>query len=108
MRTASGGHQRKFATWSKMGEIASATSEESHSIGQINVAVSSMDQAIQQNSALVEETSAATQVLSRQASTRAAIPAFSSRQWSATVGETCVRKFDSRRRQGIVRFRING
>ncbi len=50
-------------------EISSAASEQSSGIGQVNVAVSHMDQATQQNAALVEESAAAAQSLDEQART---------------------------------------
>jgi methyl-accepting chemotaxis protein len=50
-----------------VGMIATSSSEQSTGIGQINMAISRMDQATQQNAALVEETSAAAESLSHQA-----------------------------------------
>jgi methyl-accepting chemotaxis protein len=50
-----------------VGMIATSSSEQSNGIGQINMAISRMDQATQQNAALVEETSAAAESLSHQA-----------------------------------------
>jgi len=50
-----------------MGEIASASDEQSRGITQINQAVSEMDTTTQQNAALVEESSAASQALLEQA-----------------------------------------
>jgi methyl-accepting chemotaxis protein len=50
-----------------MGEISSATSEQSQGIGQVNVAVSQLDQMTQQNAALVEESAAAAEGLKDQA-----------------------------------------
>ena len=46
-----------------MGEITSATSEQSGGISQINTAVSQLDQTTQQNAALVEESAAASESL---------------------------------------------
>jgi methyl-accepting chemotaxis protein len=50
-----------------MGEISSATSEQSQGIGQVNVAVSQLDQMTQQNAALVEVSAAAAEGLKDQA-----------------------------------------
>jgi methyl-accepting chemotaxis protein len=50
-----------------MGEISAATREQSHGIGQVNVAVAQLDQMTQQNAALVEESAAAAQSLKDQA-----------------------------------------
>ncbi|WP_269449072.1 methyl-accepting chemotaxis protein [Massilia endophytica] len=52
-----------------MGEIMSASEEQSAGIDQINRAVTEMDQATQQNAALVEEAAAAAATLQDQAST---------------------------------------
>jgi len=50
-----------------MGELAAASSEQKNGIGQINIAVTQLDQVTQQNAALVEETAAAASSLSNQA-----------------------------------------
>ena len=50
-----------------IGEITAASGEQSDGIGQVNVAVSQLDQMTQQNAALVEESSAAAQSLKDQA-----------------------------------------
>nr|WP_315430638.1 methyl-accepting chemotaxis protein [uncultured Albidiferax sp.] len=50
-----------------VGEIASASQQQSDGIGQVNVAISQMDQVTQQNAALVEEAAAASQSLRDQA-----------------------------------------
>ncbi|MFM2058660.1 MAG: hypothetical protein RLY71_3045 [Pseudomonadota bacterium] len=50
-----------------IGEINAATTEQSAGIGQINMAVSNLDQATQQNAALVEESAAAATSLKEQA-----------------------------------------
>lgn len=50
-----------------IGEIASASDEQSRGIEQVNQAVAQMDQVTQQNAALVEEAAAATQSLQEQA-----------------------------------------
>ena len=49
-------------------EIASASSEQSHGVGQVSAAVSAMDNTTQQNAALVEEAATAAQALERHAS----------------------------------------
>src|SRR5450830_100004 len=50
-----------------MAEIASASREQSHGIGQVNMAVTQMDEVTQQNAALVEESAAASASLQDQA-----------------------------------------
>ena len=50
-----------------MGEISSASAEQSDGIGQVNQAIVQMDQATQQNAALVEEAAAAAGALQEQA-----------------------------------------
>ncbi len=50
-----------------IGEITAAASEQSSSIGQVNGAVTSLDQMTQQNAALVEESAAAAESLREQA-----------------------------------------
>jgi methyl-accepting chemotaxis protein len=50
-----------------MGEIASASEEQSHGIEQVNHAITQMDQVTQQNAALVEEAAAAAGALEEQA-----------------------------------------
>ncbi len=50
-----------------MGEVASGSSEQSQGIAQVNQAVTVLDQATQQNAALVEESSAAASSLRDQA-----------------------------------------
>ncbi|MFJ3047903.1 methyl-accepting chemotaxis protein [Herbaspirillum chlorophenolicum] len=52
-----------------VGDIASASEEQSSGISQVNQAVSQMDQTTQQNAALVEEAAAAAQALQQQAET---------------------------------------
>ncbi|WP_284700837.1 methyl-accepting chemotaxis protein [Robbsia betulipollinis] len=60
-----------------MGEIASASTEQSTGIEQVNLAVGQMDEVTQQNAALVEQTSAAAQAMADQATKlRAAIAIF--------------------------------
>jgi methyl-accepting chemotaxis protein len=48
-------------------EIAAANQEQSAGIGQVNTAITHMDQAVQQNAALVEEATAATESMKAQA-----------------------------------------
>ncbi|HVE54768.1 MAG TPA: methyl-accepting chemotaxis protein, partial [Ramlibacter sp.] len=48
-------------------EIAAASEEQSTGIGQVNVAITQMDQVVQQNASLVEEASAATESMKEQA-----------------------------------------
>src|SRR5690606_13336581 len=50
-----------------MGEISSASTEQSEGITQVNTAVSEMDSVVQQNAALVEEAAAAAGSLQEQA-----------------------------------------
>ncbi|WP_230675103.1 methyl-accepting chemotaxis protein, partial [Ralstonia solanacearum] len=50
-----------------MGEIAAASSEQSSGIEQVNKAVTLMDEATQQNAALVEQAAAAAESLEEQA-----------------------------------------
>ncbi|MBN3852262.1 methyl-accepting chemotaxis protein [Paraburkholderia sp. Ac-20340] len=85
-----------------MGEIASASVEQSTGIEQVNVAVTQMDEVTQQNAALVEQASAAAQAMADQAaSLRAAVSIFK------TGGESLGAKgvaiaADVRRRVGVV------
>ena len=51
-----------------VGEISAATSEQSNGISQVNSAISNLDQMTQQNSALVEQSTAAAESLKDQAS----------------------------------------
>ena len=51
----------------RMREIATATQEQTAGVAQVNTAVYDLDQATQQNAALVEETAAASSSLSEQA-----------------------------------------
>ena len=51
-----------------IGEISNATIEQSSGIGQVNIAVSQLDQMTQQNAALVEQSAAAAESLKGQAS----------------------------------------
>jgi hypothetical protein len=54
-----------------IGEITSSTLEQSNGIGQVNQAVTQLDQMTQQNAALVEQSAAAAQSLRDQADTLA-------------------------------------
>ncbi|NUU02725.1 methyl-accepting chemotaxis protein [Herbaspirillum robiniae] len=54
-------------------EISSASQEQSHGIGQVNMAVTHMDEATQQNAALVEEAAAAANAMMEQASALAGL-----------------------------------
>ncbi len=66
-----------------VGEISSASQEQSKGIEQVNMAVTQMDEVTQQNAALVEEASAAAQALSSQAtSLRDAVAVFKLRDTS--------------------------
>jgi len=56
-----------------MSEIASASNEQSQGIGQINQAIASMDDATQQNAALVEQAAAAAKSLQDQAANLAKV-----------------------------------
>lgn len=56
-----------------MDDIASASSEQSAGIHQVNQALSEMDQVTQQNAALVEEAAAAAESLRDQATSLAAV-----------------------------------
>jgi methyl-accepting chemotaxis protein len=58
-----------------IGEISAAAREQSSGIGQVNAAVSQLDQMTQQNAALVEQSAAAAESLNDQASRLAAIVA---------------------------------
>jgi len=49
-----------------IGEISTAATEQSDGIGQVNQAVTQLDQMTQQNAALVEESAAATEGLKQQ------------------------------------------
>ncbi|MBC7995296.1 MAG: HAMP domain-containing protein [Rhizobacter sp.] len=56
-----------------IGEITAASAEQSDGIGQVNVAVSQLDQMTQQNAALVEESAAAAESLKQQAGSLAEV-----------------------------------
>ncbi len=56
-----------------IGEITAASAEQSDGIGQVNVAVTQLDQMTQQNAALVEESAAAAESLKQQASSLAQV-----------------------------------
>ena len=57
-------------------EIAAATQEQSTGIGQVNLAVTNMDSVTQQNAALVEESTAAAQLMQQQAGELTRLVAF--------------------------------
>jgi methyl-accepting chemotaxis protein len=59
-----------------MGEITSASQEQTMGIEQINTAIAQMDEVTQQNAALVEEAAAASQSMQEQASELAAVVGF--------------------------------
>ena len=59
-----------------MGEITSASQEQTLGIEQINAAISQMDEVTQQNAALVEEAAAASQSMQEQAANLAEVVAF--------------------------------
>jgi methyl-accepting chemotaxis protein len=58
-----------------IGEITAASSEQSDGIGQVNTAVTQLDQMTQQNAALVEESAAAAESLKQQAKSLAQVVA---------------------------------
>ncbi|WP_035594991.1 methyl-accepting chemotaxis protein, partial [Halomonas salina] len=69
-----------------LGEITSATGEQSDGIGQVNVAVSELDNMTQQNAALVEESTTAAEHLKAQADRLAeAVGGFTLSQHGATA-----------------------
>ena len=77
-----------------MGEIASASDEQSRGIEQVSLAVSQMDSVTQQNASLVQESAAAAVALEEQASQlRQAVAVFRLKggQASASVSETRAR-----------------
>ena len=59
-----------------MGEITSATHEQTIGIEQINMAIAQMDEVTQQNAALVEEAAAASQSMQEQAGELAHVVGF--------------------------------
>ena len=65
-------------------EIGAATQEQTSGIGQVNQAVTQLDQATQQNAALVEESAAAADSLRGQAARL--VQAVSASSWSARRG----------------------
>lgn len=72
-----------------MGEIATASEEQSNGIEQVNDAVSQMDDVTQQNAALVEQASAAAQAMSEQATAlRNAVAVFRIEETAAASFET--------------------
>jgi methyl-accepting chemotaxis protein len=70
--------QAAVRTTDIMSEIAAASEEQSTGIGQVNTAITRMDEVTQQNAALVEQASAAAQSLAQQAEgLRDAVSVFS-------------------------------
>ncbi|ALK34122.1 methyl-accepting chemotaxis protein [Burkholderia plantarii] len=68
-----------------MNEIAAASEEQSTGIGQVNTAITQMDEVTQQNAALVEQASAAAQALAQQAQElRGAVSVFNVEGGAAT------------------------
>src|SRR5476649_2488300 len=75
-----------------VGEISSASQEQSTGIEQVNTAVTQMDEVTQQNAALVEEASAAAHALAEQAnSLRDAVAVFTLRGDASRSGEVSMR-----------------
>jgi methyl-accepting chemotaxis protein-2 (aspartate sensor receptor) len=73
-----------------MGEIASASDEQSRGIDQVALAVSEMDRVTQQNAALVQESAAAAAALEDQASRlKMAVSAF---RLASLAGNTVTRR----------------
>ena len=69
-----------------VGEIATASREQSEGIDQVNQAIAQMDQVTQQNAALVEEAAAATQSLQDQATELAQTVSIFKIDGAASVG----------------------
>ncbi len=83
-----------------MGEIASASAEQSTGIEQVNVAVTQMDEVTQQNAALVEQATAASQAMADQAEAlRAAVSIFKVGESSASGSPAVKIASDIRSRQ---------
>ena len=75
-----------------VGEISSASQEQSTGIEQVNTAVTQMDEVTQQNAALVEQASAAAHALAEQAnSLRDAVAVFTLRGDASPAGEAAMR-----------------
>ena len=68
-----------------MGEIASASNEQSHGIGQVNQSITEMDDVTQQNAALVEEAAAAAGALREQSARLAEVVAVFTLEEEAAV-----------------------
>ncbi|MDN3922731.1 methyl-accepting chemotaxis protein [Roseateles violae] len=76
-----------------VGEISSASREQSSGIGQVGEAVTQLDQATQQNAALVEESAAASESLKTQAQALLqAVASFKLNAAQATNGSNAIRK----------------
>jgi methyl-accepting chemotaxis protein len=81
-----------------VGEISSASVEQSTGIEQVNQAVTQMDQVTQQNAALVEEASAATQSMAQQArSLREAVAFFKVDSRQASMSQPDAARHESHR-----------
>jgi methyl-accepting chemotaxis protein len=68
-----------------MGEIASASNEQSHGIGQVNQSIVEMDNVTQQNAALVEEAAAAAAALQQESARLAEVVAVFTLEEEAAV-----------------------
>jgi methyl-accepting chemotaxis protein len=81
-----------------MGEITSASQEQTMGIEQINMAIAQMDEVTQQNAALVEEAAAASQSMQEQATELAAVVGFfkTGASQAAPVREAVVAKAPAR------------
>ncbi|KKB63433.1 chemotaxis protein [Robbsia andropogonis] len=81
-----------------IGEVASASTEQSTGIEQVNVAVNQMDEVTQQNAALVEQASAAAQAMADQAqSLRDAVAIFQVKPQIATQQQSVQKPSTARR-----------
>jgi methyl-accepting chemotaxis protein len=81
-----------------MSEIAAASEQQSTGIGQVNTAVTQMDEVTQQNAALVEEASAAAQSLAQQAQgLRDAVAVFKVDDRGASVSRVMAPRTEPRR-----------
>jgi methyl-accepting chemotaxis protein-2 (aspartate sensor receptor) len=88
-----------------MGEIASASDEQSRGIDQVALAVSEMDRVTQQNAALVQESAAAAAALEDQASRlKMAVSAF---RLASLAGNTVTRGTYARQPPGCTRTRTD-
>jgi hypothetical protein len=76
-------------------DIAAASQEQSSGIAQVNTAVTQMDQVVQQNASLVEESTAATEAMKEQAGTLLKLVA------RFRLGEDAAATFEEQPRQAI-------